>query len=304
MNHRSYLIGTSVLLTFIFASPATTSYAQKHVVSKFTHIRVTTKRVYGHTTRQAKVTIFSSQNKKLGSTHANRHGSFVIKTKKNLSHTNFKLKATKAHYQPMVKIFKFTSPNPSQGKTIPQNDENSLNKSTTSNVNTTKPNTKNISTNSIELESPSKSSGLSIEEAFSPNQLAVFHTISLPNGAEYYEGYDMTPDAMNNLKTAVDKYIQAQNDEDNAKDKIHQLSDQKRKLENYMGWLKSNETNRTIDYDLHKIYLDHYDEYAEQHSQLVEELFEASSHYPLYEVALADASSLVRSALPHIPEGY
>ncbi|MFC6207351.1 hypothetical protein [Levilactobacillus tongjiangensis] len=80
--------------------------AKKSHVAKVSKVRVTSKRVYGHTTKLATVKLVTTKNKTLGHSKANKKGNFIIKTKKNLKKATFKFKVSKKGYVSRTTTFK------------------------------------------------------------------------------------------------------------------------------------------------------------------------------------------------------
>lgn len=101
--HKSLLVLPVALLAI--GGTITANGKSKHYISKITHIKVTPKRVYGHTTRGANVTALRGK-KSLGHAMANKKGNFTIKTKKNLKKVTFKLKAAKKGYVSRTTTYK------------------------------------------------------------------------------------------------------------------------------------------------------------------------------------------------------
>jgi len=150
---RLHIALIGLLIPLVGASfTYTTASAKKHQVSKITKIRVTSKHVYGHTTKYAKINLLSTHKKSLGHSTANKKGNFTIKTKKNLKKITFKIKVTKKGYVSrttkyslkMTKAQKLTS-----SKNVSRN--NNASTGSSSKTNTTLSSTKNIKTNDAAL---------------------------------------------------------------------------------------------------------------------------------------------------------
>lgn len=95
--HRTALIAATCVITLSSLS-ATTALAKKHQVSNVSKVRVTGRRVYGHTTKYATVKLVSTKNESLGHSKANKKGNFTIKTKKDLRKASFKFKVSRKGY--------------------------------------------------------------------------------------------------------------------------------------------------------------------------------------------------------------
>lgn len=119
--HRSLLVLPVALLSI--SATITANASNKHYISKITHVKVTPKRVYGHTTRGANVVALNGK-KSLGHAMANKKGNFTIKTKKNLKKVTFKLKATKKGYISRTASYKAKVAKAKATKTVKTNKAN------------------------------------------------------------------------------------------------------------------------------------------------------------------------------------